>query len=157
MKTIDYTVLASGLYLTEPLPANWSSLDLADIHLLCGRTVLGVYDFYDGQGVWVLIEGSAYRLQTMLEPIVARSTELKSAVKELHGSISSIHSGYSKQLASKQELYESVLASYHGLLARDNEKTITELTARVQYLEQELSEVGTSLVEIQVITSGALS
>ena len=56
-----------------------------------------------------------------------RIAELEEALATLKGSISAIHAGYAKQLASKQEAWESVITSYHDVLGQDNKLLITEL------------------------------
>ena len=65
-----------------------------------------------------------------------RIAELEEALATLKGSISAIHAGYAKQLASKQEAWESVITSYHQLLGQDDKLLITEQSQTITELRE---------------------
>lgn len=100
---IDYTVLASGLYLSQPLTRNWGRLSEPTVHEICGRTVLEAYSGYDGSGLWSLIEESANHLRTTLTPIVAHSTELTARLHDLESELTVVYASLAEIVVITKE------------------------------------------------------
>lgn len=136
MSTDNSIIQASGLYLTRCLPDDWANLPSVELRELCASTVLQLYEAYTGRELFTMIQAAALWLTGIQAAKDLALYELRAANAELHKSISGIHVGYARQLNSKQELWESALASYHEVSAREDGKVIAEQAAYIDKLEE---------------------